>query len=77
MRFNNAFFLAAAMIEEATAYDDVKQELSPKQPEAGYVNVTLLPAEDYEQQTLDLLVSEVRQLIDCRVSPDCHPRAHQ
>ena len=70
VRFNNAFFLAAAMIEEATAYDDVKQELSPKQPEAGYVNVTLLPAEDYEQQTLDLLVSEVRQLIDCRVSPD-------
>ena len=75
VHFNNAFFAEAARQEGATAYNDVEQKVPKKhlpaagQPAEGQVKVMLLPSEDYERQTLDLIVSEVRQLLAQGVEP--------
>lgn len=59
--FNNAFFAEAAQQEKVTAYDDVKQKV--KKSDQGRVEVTLLPAADYEQHTLEALCEQMRNLI--------------
>ena len=60
--FNNAFFTQAAQVEGVTAYDDVCQKTTSDRKE-GYVEVRLLPGSDYQQQTLDELVSTVAALL--------------
>ena len=61
--FNNAFFQEAARLEQVTAYDDVCQLIPENRPDEGYVEVTLLPAADYRQATLDALATQIRQLL--------------
>ena len=67
IEFNNAFFTEAARIEyeqlsdypEAEqlrrAYQDVEQLIPDGKPEAGFVSIELLPADDYQEQTLSRL----------------------
>ena len=62
--FNNAFFTEAARQEEVGAYDDVIQNVPGQKTDDGQVTVTLLPTEDYEQQTLELLGTKVAELMD-------------
>ena len=61
--FNNAFFTKAAQIEEVAAYDDVEQKVPAKRGRDGYVNISLLPAKDYQQEVLGRLLSQVADLI--------------
>ena len=63
VNFNNAFFTEAARQEEVTAYDDVVQHIPDDKADEGQVEVTLLPASDYEQQTLDALTTQIAQLL--------------
>lgn len=49
------------------AYDDVVQK-PIKEKGSGYVEVTLLPDKDLEQQTLELLGSRIRALIEAGVA---------
>ena len=60
--FNNAFFTHAAMVEGVEAYDDVRQQYPDAKAATGMVEVTLLPAEDYQQVTLDAIVSQIKTL---------------
>ena len=62
--FNNAFFTAAASIEEVTAYGDVAQKVVPSKPDSGQVSVVLLPSADYQSATLQRLVADVQQLLE-------------
>ena len=62
--FNNAFFTEAARQEGVEAYDDVVQTVPEQKGDAGLVKVTLLPAEDYEQQTLEALTNQIAQLLE-------------
>jgi ATP-dependent exoDNAse (exonuclease V) beta subunit len=62
--FNNAFFTEAARQEEVGAYDDVVQTVPAQKGDEGLVKVMLLPAEDYEQQTLEVLTSQIAQLLE-------------
>lgn len=79
INFNNAFFLLAAKKEEASiaektdaetakqvakAYEDVSQKIPAKREAAGYVSVTLFPAEDYKQQVLNATSQAVSRLIE-------------
>jgi len=61
--FNNAFFVKAAEIEGVSAYKGVKQQVPSKKPAEGFVQIRLLPADDYQQQTLELLCEQVSSLI--------------
>ena len=73
--FNNAFFTEAARMEyekleeqpEADqlqrAYQDVEQLIPDGKPDAGYVHIELLPADDYQEQTLQRLVDTIASLI--------------
>ncbi len=73
--FNNAFFAEAARMEyeklmeqpEADqlqrAYHDVEQLIPDGRPEAGFVHVALLPADNYQEQTLQRLADTVARLI--------------
>lgn len=73
--FNNEFFTSAQKVEAdaldnkdyATqlnnAYSDVRQQLPQWQTHDGRVEVTLLPNDDYEQQTLDEIKAIVDRLI--------------
>ena len=73
--FNNAFFTEAARMEyekleqqpEADqlqrAYQDVEQLIPDGKPEAGYVHIELLPADDYQEQTLQRLADTIAGLI--------------
>ncbi len=61
--FNNAFFTQAAAIEKVGAYDDVCQKVTSGKADSGHVVVKLLPADDYEQQTLDEVSSLVSRLL--------------
>ena len=63
VNFNNAFFTEAARQEEVTAYDDVVQHIPDDKADEGQVEVVLLPASDYEQQTLDALTTQITQLL--------------
>ena len=72
--FNNAFFTKAALLEydrlkdmpEADqlrrAYQDVAQDILDNKAPVGLVNVQLLPADDYQEQTLSRLVDIVNNL---------------
>ena len=78
INFNNVFFRKAANLEylaqlelnaaEAEqlkrAYDDVRQLIPDKRKEDnGYVNIELLPADDYQEQTLLRLTQTIGSLI--------------
>jgi ATP-dependent exoDNAse (exonuclease V) beta subunit len=67
--FNNAFFTQAAETEQVSAYDDVSQKLPSGNVNEGYVMVKLLPADDYEQQTLQELSNQVATLISQGMPP--------
>ena len=83
IRFNNAFFHAAADIEYVqqqdlndqaaeqlkAAYADVKQQIPATGKEGGYVQVKLLSAEDYQERTLEQLVDTVQRLLNEGVQP--------
>ena len=74
--FNNAFFTEAAKLsyeqqrEEYPigaeqlrhAYADVVQQCREGAPAEGYVNVQLLPNENYQEHTLQLLAETIREL---------------
>ena len=76
INFNNAFFQTAAQHEyEAQreeyptgaeqlrhAYDDVAQEIPDGRDNSGYVNIRLLQADDYQEQTLTAIADTIRQL---------------
>ena len=62
--FNNAFFKEAAKIEKVTAYDDVEQEISENTDMGGHVKISLLPSNDYEQTTLQMLYQQVKELLE-------------
>ena len=62
--FNNAFFTLAAETEEVAAYDDVVQHVPESRTDEGKVTVKLLPSENYQEETLRLLVAHVQTLID-------------
>ena len=62
--FNNAFFKEAAKAAEVTAYDDVEQKIDEKTSMGGHVKISLLPSDDYEQTTLQLLSQQVKDLLD-------------
>ena len=66
--FNNAFFTHAAMIEGVDAYDDVKQQYPDSKAATGMVEVTLLPAEDYQQVSLDAIVNQINILRSQHIS---------
>ena len=73
--FNNAFFREAARWEyeqlqdmpEAEqlqrAYSGVEQQIPEYRDNSGYVSIDLLPADNYQENTLRLLTDTVRQLL--------------
>ena len=75
--FNNVFFSHAAQLEyeaqkelsgrEAEqlqrAYDDVEQLIPDHRDDSGYVDIRLLPANDYQAQTFLLLAQTIGDLI--------------
>lgn len=76
--FNNAFFTEAArqeyeMIYESfpegaeqlrQAYADVEQEIPEHRPDNGYINIRLLPADNYLDNTLQELDGTVCELLE-------------
>ena len=82
--FNNAFFTEATHIEHTnqaeineqlasqlkSAYSDVCQTVPSKRSDEGYVNITLLPQDEYEENTLDTVCTTISMLIDKGTSPD-------
>ncbi len=60
--FNNVFFTEAAKVAEIDAYDDVKQKVPADNLSEGNVSVKLLPANDYDQATLQEVCQEVEML---------------
>ena len=83
VEFNNAFFVEAARQEfEALreeypegaeqlhhAYADVEQQVPNSKPSRGFVSITLLPRDDYQQQVLAELADTVQMLMDKGVTP--------
>ncbi len=81
--FNNAFFTEAARQEyEAQreeyptgaeqlrfAYSDVEQQVPAEKPSEGFVSMTLLLRDDYQQQVLTELTDTVQKLMDKGVTP--------
>ena len=67
--FNNAFFTEAARIEQVTAYDDVCQQIPAGRADNGRVEMTLLPAADYDTAILDALSGKVAELIASGIAP--------
>jgi ATP-dependent exoDNAse (exonuclease V) beta subunit len=75
IEFNNTFFRHAAAIEHdllgdmpeaeqlQRAYAEVEQLVPSWRDDSGYVNITLLPSDDYEATTLHHMADTVRQLI--------------
>ncbi len=61
--FNNAFFIKAAELEEIDAYKDVEQLVPEGKEKDGYVNITLLPQEDYQDTMLEALKCQVEELL--------------
>jgi ATP-dependent exoDNAse (exonuclease V) beta subunit len=75
--FNNVFFRHAAQLEYAAqkelnsmeaeqlqrAYDDVEQLIPDHRDDSGYVDIRLLPADDYQAQTFLLLAQTIGDLI--------------
>ncbi|MDE7085631.1 MAG: UvrD-helicase domain-containing protein, partial [Prevotella sp.] len=74
--FNNAFFTEAARQEYERlqeenptgalqlqhAYNDVAQQVPPEREAKGMVSIKLLPDEDYQEQTMNELISTIQQL---------------
>ncbi|MDE5571350.1 MAG: UvrD-helicase domain-containing protein, partial [Prevotella sp.] len=74
--FNNAFFTEAARQEYERlqeenptgaqqlqhAYNDVAQQVPAEREAKGMVSIKLLPAEDYQEQTMNELISTIQQL---------------
>ena len=81
VEFNNAFFRQAAELEylelnessEAEAlrkaYADVEQKIPDDKPDEGWVDIRLLPQENYTEQTLQQLVEGVQSLREQGVQP--------
>jgi len=73
--FNNTFFTKAAQAEYdrlqdqpgadqlKRAYQDVEQLIPDDKSDSGFVHVELLPADDYQQATLQRLADTVSQLL--------------
>jgi len=82
--FNNAFFRVAAQQEQdalseqhptgaqqlRNAYADVCQEIPEHRKPQGYVDIRLLPAEDYRERTLEQLKDTIEELLAQGVSPN-------
>ena len=82
--FNNAFFQQAASLEQlrlqeccdrgaaqlAKAYADVCQKIPDKRPDEGYVQVELLPADDYQATMFRRLTETVSELLACGITQD-------
>lgn len=83
INFNNAFFSEAARQEYERqreeyptgaemlchAYADVEQQVPDKRPNCGYVSVTLLPPDDYQEKTMSLLADTISRLLSQGVLP--------
>ena len=83
IEFNNAFFTEAARQEYEiqreeypqgaeqlrNAYKDVAQQIPEKRDNSGYVNIRLLPQENYQEQTLQLLADTTQVLLEKGVKP--------
>ena len=83
IEFNNAFFTEAAKQEYDSqyehypagaeqlqhAYADVCQEVPKKRDKNGLVNITLLPAKDYQTESLAQLADTISMLQDQGVKP--------
>ena len=81
IEFNNAFFRQAAELEYLAlgdspeverlrkAYADVEQQIPEDKPDEGWVDIRLLPQEDYTEQTLRQLVEGVKELQGQGVQP--------
>jgi len=79
--FNNAFFHQAAELEYLSldelpeaeqlrkAYADVEQQIPIERPDEGFVSISLLPQENYQEQTLQQLVEGVKTLCQQGVQP--------
>ena len=69
--FNNAFFVRAAQEEKIAAYqkEDVEQKVPEKKGNEGYVQLSLLPAADYQERTLSLLCEQIGELIGKGIAP--------
>ena len=77
IEFNNAFFHHAAQLEYQTqaelspaeadqlrkAYADVEQQIPENKTEEGFVDITLLPAEEYQEQVLSHMADIIGELI--------------
>ena len=84
IEFNNAFFTEAARQEYESqredypdgaeqlknAYADVAQKIPENRDSCGYVSISLLPQEDYQEQTLSHLADTVSQLRAMGISPN-------
>lgn len=80
IEFNNAFFTEAARQEFAAladnpmahqlekAYSDVEQLIPDSKPDMGYVNIELLPSDDYQDETLHRLTDIIRTLRQSGIS---------
>ena len=81
IQFNNAFFLKAAQremeaekeinVEEAEelqqAYADVLQKCPEKKADTGYVSVTLLPKDNYDEEMMELIGQQTDRLLSAGV----------
>ncbi|MBO4719316.1 MAG: UvrD-helicase domain-containing protein [Prevotella sp.] len=79
--FNNAFFHQAAELEYLSldelpeaeqlrkAYADVEQQIPTDRPDEGFVSISLLPQENYQEQTLQQLVEGVKTLCQQGTQP--------
>ena len=84
INFNNAFFQQAANIEHLSlqdccgseaaqlskAYADVRQKIPDKRSKEGYVQVELLPAEDYQPAMYRKLTEIVSELLSNGITQD-------
>ncbi|MCR5130942.1 MAG: UvrD-helicase domain-containing protein [Prevotella sp.] len=82
INFNNAFFEKAVKAEYdnivqedengakqlALAYKDVNQDIPEDKDKDGYVRVDLLPSDNYEATTMEMIESQLKELIEAGVS---------
>lgn len=77
IEFNNIFFRHAAQLEYLSqkelndteaeqlsrAYTDVEQLIPKGKPDEGYVNISLLPAEDYQKKNFQQIATTIETLL--------------
>ena len=80
IQFNNLFFRTAAHLEYLglqdfpaagqlqRAYADVEQAIPEKRADKGYVSISLLTADDYQQRVLAEIIETVRKLMAAGIS---------